>query len=228
MTHKRTKRAVTPMPAKTAGEVDVKANTLTVTHPDGKSSERVMAELALNPVTSNTATARIFVAGTIGTIDLTESIAVMGEKAARVKAGDLTEAEVTLMAQAVALDAIFTELARRAGANMGGYMNATETYLRLAFKAQSQCRATLETLAEIKNPRAVAFVRQANIAHGPQQVNNATAAGESLARGGKSAIQANEQLGVSHGERLDTSAQGATSAANPELVPVGKIDRATQ
>jgi hypothetical protein len=37
----------------------------------------------------------------------------------------------------------------------------------LALKAQSQCRATLETLAAIKNPQPVAFVRQANIAHGP-------------------------------------------------------------
>jgi len=30
--------------------------------------------------------------------------------------------------------------------------------------AQSQCRTTLEALAEIKNPRAVAFLKQANIA----------------------------------------------------------------
>ena len=32
-----------------------------------------------------------------------------------------------------------------------------------------------ETLAVIKNPQPVAFVRQANIANGPQQVNNAPA-----------------------------------------------------
>lgn len=38
-------------------------------------------------------------------------------------------------------------------------------------KAQSQCRATLETLAAIKVGPAI-FARQANIAHGPQQVNN--------------------------------------------------------
>lgn len=50
---------------------------------------------------------------------------------------------------------------------MGEYLNATDTYLRLALKAQAQCRATLQTLAEIKNPRPVAFVKQANIAHGP-------------------------------------------------------------
>jgi len=38
-------------------------------------------------------------------------------------------------------------------------------------KAQSQCRATLEALAAIKNPPIV-YARQANIAAGPQQVNN--------------------------------------------------------
>ena len=43
--------------------------------------------------------------------------------------------------------------------------------MRLALKAQGQCRATLETLATIKNPPVV-FARQANIAQGPQQVNN--------------------------------------------------------
>ena len=46
-----------------------------------------------------------------------------------------------------------------------------ETYMRMALKAQSQCRATLKTLANIKNPPVV-FARQANIAQGPQQVNN--------------------------------------------------------
>lgn len=32
-------------------------------------------------------------------------------------------------------------------------MEACETYLRLALKAQSQCRTTIEALAFIKNPR---------------------------------------------------------------------------
>jgi hypothetical protein len=80
-----------------------------------------------------------------------------------------------LTAQAHTLDAIFGNCARRAAANMGEYMHAAELYLRLALKAQSQCRATLETLAAIKNPAPVAFVRQANISAGPQQVNNGTA-----------------------------------------------------
>jgi hypothetical protein len=37
---------------------------------------------------------------------------------------------------------------------------------------ESQCRTTLETLATIKNPPDVAFVKQANYAAGPQRVNN--------------------------------------------------------
>jgi hypothetical protein len=71
----------------------------------------------------------------------------------------------------MAVDAIFASLARRAQMNMGEYMNAVDRYMRLALKAQGQCRATLETLAAIKNPPVV-FAKQANIAQGPQQVNN--------------------------------------------------------
>jgi hypothetical protein len=33
------------------------------------------------------------------------------------------------------------------------YLDATDRYLRLALKAQGQCRATLETLAAIKTRR---------------------------------------------------------------------------
>ena len=44
--------------------------------------------------------------------------------------------------------------------------------MRLALKAQSQCRTTIETLTILKNPTTI-FARQANIAQGSQQVNNA-------------------------------------------------------
>lgn len=67
-------------------------------------------------------------------------------------------------------------LARRAHMNMDKYLDATDRYMRLALKAQGQCRATLETLANLKNPPVV-VARQANIANGPQQVNNTMNAG---------------------------------------------------
>lgn len=133
--------------------------------------------------------------------------------------GDLKRAEAILTAQAHTLDAIFNSLARRAALNMGEYINAAETYLRLALKAQVQCRATLETLAAIKNPQPVAFVKQANIAHGPQQVNNGAAAGGS--RAGKTENQPNKVLEHQHGERLDFGTAGTAGRADSTLETVG-------
>jgi hypothetical protein len=83
--------------------------------------------------------------------------------------GDTKRIEAMLYGQASALQAIFTNLARRSIAQE--YLKQMDAHLRLALKAQSQCRATLETLATIKAGPAI-FARQANIAHGPQQVNN--------------------------------------------------------
>ena len=85
-------------------------------------------------------------------------------------------------------------------------MAAAEMYMRLALKSQSQCRATVETLAEIKNPSHVAFVRQANIANGPQQVNNGIAA--DAPRAVENVIQPSKLLeGERIGERMDTGAK---------------------
>ena len=94
-------------------------------------------------------------------------------------------------------------------------------YMRLALKAQGQCRATLETLANIKNPRPVAFVQQANIAHGPQQVNNGMAPSQGEpAQATKNAFEPNELLEQQHGERLDTRPQGAAIRDDSHVVPV--------
>ena len=83
-------------------------------------------------------------------------------------------------------------------------MNAAETYLRLALRAQAQCRATLETLAVIKNPQPVAFVRQANIANGPQQVNNAPAQPGESSRARESENQQNKlEAKVANGWNLE-------------------------
>jgi hypothetical protein len=71
------------------------------------------------------------------------------------------------MAQAVTLNAMFTQLANQSIQSQ--YVEHLDRYMRLALKAQGQCRATLETLAAIKNPPTV-FARQANIAQGLQAV----------------------------------------------------------
>src|SRR6266542_4233666 len=60
-------------------------------------------------------------------------------------AGNLAREEAMLTAQAHTLDAIFNALARRAVGQE--YLAQYEAFMRLALKAQSQCRATVEALA---------------------------------------------------------------------------------
>ena len=127
---------------------------------DGKSRERQIAELVLTSAVVNANTATTVGEGSFGEIDLTEALSIMGELASKVKDGDLTSLEDTLTVQAKTLDVMFNELARRAALNMRERLSACETCLRMALKAQTQCRATIETLAEVKYPKAATFVRQ--------------------------------------------------------------------
>ena len=87
-----------------------------------------------------------------------------------VKAGDLSGMEAMLISQATALQTIFTSLARKAHSQT--YQKHYEAFLGLALKAQAQSRATITALVDLRYPRQATFVKQANIAHGAQQVNN--------------------------------------------------------
>ena len=103
-----------------------------------------------------------------------------------------------------------------------------DRFPRLALKAQGQCHATLETLARMKSPPAV-FARLANIAQGPQQVNNtlnrtelAPAAG--LARAGNHETEQKKLLEV-HGGWLDSSTVGTSVIGDQALATVGTRHR---
>ena len=156
-------------------------------------------------------------------------ITELTEQVAAVKAGDMSRPEAMLVTQSHTLDGLFYRLARKAMTNIdGGYMDAGERYLRLALKAQSQCRTTVESLAEIKNPRPVAFVRQANISNGPQQVNNGGGPNfetntPAPARPGEFENPQSKLLEAQRHEWMDTGAAAATSRANPALEAVGAI-----
>ena len=197
-------------------------NTLAIVADNSKTSARLVAELGMSSIVSNASTARAF-SRAFGEMSITEAFEVLKDKVESIKANDLTGLEATLTSQAVALNAIFTELAKRASTNMGQYLNATEIYLRLAFKAQAQCRATIETLAEIKNPRPVAFVRQANIANGPQQVNNGVGPPP---RARESENLQNKLLESRNDECLDTRAPSPASSGDPAMETLGALDRA--
>lgn len=126
--------------------------------------------------------------------------------------GDMKAVEAMLYGQAVALQTMFTNLSMRADCQQGRLDNI-EALLKLAFKAQNQCRMTLETLSNVKNPPVV-YARQANITSGPQQVNNG------LTHATEKNIVQNELLEDSHVKRLDGRTQGQTGRPDTHMETV--------
>lgn len=123
----------------------------------------------------------------------------LAEQVEKVAGGDLWRPENILLCQAHILDLLFNELAQKA--KYQNYIPSLETFLRLALKAQNQCRMTIETLSNIKNP-SVVFAKQANISQGHQQVNNNLPAQASHA--GKNKKPPNKILTELPNETLDT------------------------
>ncbi len=158
-----------------------------------------------------------------GDLDLSGLIDALTAQTKAVTDGDLGRGEAMLTTQAHVLDAVFNNLARRA--NAAEHMDNFDRYLKLALRAQSQCRATWETLATMKNPPMMGYVRQANIAHGPQQVNNAASTAGDPSRPRENADLKSKLLEKNSGERLDIGAAGASGRANPAMAPLGKGDR---
>ena len=113
-----------------------------------------------------------------------------------------------------------------AGLNMKHSLDVVERCMRLALKAQGQSRATFETLAAIKNPPAAVFAQQANIAHGPQQVNNGvpTQTATTGADACNPQRERNELLEHQDGRRLDIGTAGAPGASGAAMATVGALD----
>lgn len=93
----------------------------------------------------------------------------INDRADKAENGDLGFVSRLLAAQALTLDSIFSEMARRMALNMGEYLGATETYARIALKAQAGSRATLAELAKLHQPREQT-VRHVHVNEGGQAV----------------------------------------------------------
>ena len=214
-----------------------KSRNISISDAPDKSRDALIAELALGGIINGATLTVDFSKGNYGELSLTECICELGKKVRNVHKGNLQDAETILTAQAFALDAIFTSLARRAQMNMGEYLDAADRYMRLALKAQGQCRTTLETLAAIKNPPVV-FAKQANIANGPQQVNNTVNKSDGSfesstrthapAHAGNSNSVQNELLEDRHEQGMDIRAPGAAISRDPAMATVGGIHRPAQ
>lgn len=144
---------------------------VTLVPESNESDGLTMARAALSPSLNAAIAAHSYQKNLLGDdvtlMDLTDALLMQSKK---VQDGDLSGMEAMLVGQATALQTIFTSLARRA--QVQTQQRNLEAFLGLALKAQSQSRATIATLVELKYPRQVAFVKQANISHGHQQINN--------------------------------------------------------
>ena len=223
MATKTNNAVATKAVAKSAGQMVAK-----LAAADEPEKAEAMAKMAVLP-SINAAAVMAAYTKPLGEQDVGSLAEVLQQDMKAMLTGDLSRAEAMLFGQAHALQAIFMNLARRSTTQE--YMKNTETYLRLALKAQSQCRATLETLATIKNP-PVLFAKQANINNGGQlQVNNGTV--PQSAEGSRPPAPAgipesptSELLEANNGQWLDTRAAGTAGGADPHLATVGAVNRA--
>ena len=180
-----------------------------------------ISKLALKPSANAAAVIEAYSNGSFGESDFNVLVGELRSQFTKVENGDLKYCESMLVGQANALQSIFVSLARRA-ANQSMVMHY-ETFLRLALKAQNQCRMTLETLATIKNPPVV-YAKQANFAQGNQQINNGRPIPDKLTctHAGEIKKQPNELLEVQHGsETMDGSTEGATVCNDKAMATLG-------
>ena len=106
----------------------------------------------------------------------------------------------------------------------------------LSMKAQSLSRATISALVDLKYPRQATFVKQANIANGPQQINNGAATrgnpeqyAQARTHAGKSEPKQNKLLEASHeqpGKRMDTRAAQTAARSYQAVETVATVHRA--
>lgn len=176
------------------------------------------AEVASSPSFSGAAVVEAFAKATLGKIDVIAIISTLNEQLEEIQRSDMSGPEAMLYSQAVALQSMFVHLSRKAIAQE--FVPQYQTFMALAFKAQAQCRTTLEALNEIKFPKSATFVKQANIAQ-QQQVNNG-----SLAHAEKKAEPANELLTEANHGTLDTGATEPAGQSHPTMETVGTVHRA--
>ena len=184
---------------------------------EGETSEQGIARIALDPKL-RAATAILSVKGmgfTNEDLDINALIEELNKQTEQVKKKDLSRSEEMLTAQAHTLDLLFNKLVINANRNMSeGFLEATDTYFKLAMKAQTQCRTTWEAISKIQNPPIANYAKQLNVAHN-QQINN----GQEIEN------PPNELLEKTYGQQLDTRAQGEAVKADSTVEALEEIHR---
>ena len=180
-----------------------------------QTKEQALAEFQSKSEFLSTAVIESFNVGLGDDFDFQSNMRVLGKTIREIQSGDLSKIEEMYISQAVALEAMFASLARRA--KVQDKLLQYDTHMRLALKAQNQSRATLQALVQLKQPSNTQFIKQANIAQGHQQVNN-------LAE--KNITPQNELLEDIHGNsHLDTGTTTTPKGIDTALEALDKINR---
>jgi len=212
-----------PMASREATAEEVIAEKFGCTVPQFK------AKVSLSGALPNAATARDYTSDLLGGLDVKDFVQQMNDNIKAANDGNMDDLVGMLTAQAGALNAMFNHFARHA--NKATQLPHLDVYTRMAMKAQSQCRTTIEAIAEIKFPKRATFIKQANIARS-QQVNNArqqqvnNGAGAESSPREKNVTPSNKLLEEQHGERLDGGAPGAAGGKDTHLEAVGAVNGA--
>jgi hypothetical protein len=185
---------------------------------EGETKEQRMARITMEPEVR--AAVSMFYINNPGfyndSFDMGALIEELSRQTALVKNKDSSRAQEMLVAQTHTLDLLFNRLTATAEANIGaGYLEAANTYFKLAMKAQSQCRTTWEAVSKIQNPPVTNVTKQTNIAKN-QQINNS----------GEIENPPNELAGDDLELLPDKRNTGTAIPINPQMEAVGAINRA--
>mgnify|MGYP001821227006 CR=1 FL=1 len=184
-----------------------KHNTIIVEEPKDGDLDKKLAETALDSSIQASLSVRKYGAEEVfRDVDINTLAQSLSEQIKATKENDLDDLEAMLTGQAYVLNAMFNNLTQKAVNNMGYDMRVAEAFLKYGLRVQSQCQSTIEKISQIKNPPLVGYARQANIAHGHQQVNN----------GLENQNVQNELLEEKDGEWLDTRAKSKAGRDDPQ------------
>ena len=194
---------------------DKEIKQINLPYKEGQSLEQTTTEYILDARTLGAFVVDGNTASVSSQIDIECARDVIAKGAEEIKKGDLSRLEEMLYSQAVALNMMFTNLSRRASIQTNADIRTK--LATLALKSQNQSRNTIQTLINLKQPNQTAFIKQANIAHGHQQINNGVSSPENLAK------QSNELLEEQDGKWLDRGEKAKAEGVNSKLEAVGEV-----
>lgn len=127
---------------------------------EGQSEGEALAEKFIIGCYGNAFVAASNSSGVIGkTVEASDAIKVIEEGIERVERGETLELESLLVSQCYSLNALFGRLASRAEQFIDISPMDYELNLKLALKAQSQCRASIETISTKIADRSIHVTR---------------------------------------------------------------------